>query len=258
MRTAQAGPLRYPGLRYEVRAYGSAPIHGDFDGDGNQDLITCGQYGIDPCHMHLGDGAGGFTPSPWRPMDRIEQVVAGDFDKDGRDDIAALVKGSVQILRSDGMGGFAPPVTLDSGGGQPGRRRGPHWRWQAGSGLLHTQQGPCASGQRHRRLRPCHRLLAHRERNDARRCEWRWQAGPHQPRPGGSAEHIRRQWGRRLHPPPHGEPLSDRMVDRDRGLRSRRQSRYRRIPHQRAYSSARGGPAAWRHPGSPRLYPVQP
>lgn len=97
----------------------------DFDGDGRPDLAVA-NFGGPSVSVLLGRGDG-FAPavewaleSPLNPT----AVVAGDFDGDGRADLALTLAygfsnatpGRVVVLRGDGLGGFAAPVSHAVGG----------------------------------------------------------------------------------------------------------------------------------------------
>ncbi|NOT62622.1 MAG: cadherin-like domain-containing protein [Acidobacteria bacterium] len=54
----------------------------------------------------------------------ISEVIAGDFDADGKQDLVGL-KGSIaQLWRGNGTGGFVAPVVLDTGAGSAGLAAG--------------------------------------------------------------------------------------------------------------------------------------
>lgn len=110
----------------------------DFNGDGNQDLAVAGNppspSPLEPTDKYvsilLGNGTGGFTLmrniSIASPIAFLLQIEAGDFNGDGRKDLAVLnALGSLALLKGDGQGGFAvatftgggvvPPITMDLG-----------------------------------------------------------------------------------------------------------------------------------------------
>jgi uncharacterized repeat protein (TIGR01451 family) len=102
---------------------------GDFNGDGNPDVIV-GQVMLDnpsppPSAMRvmLGDGAGGFVlgTAVTFPADlQAISLAVGDFNNDNRADVAVSFAASgngpfldvVSILLGDGAGGFAAPTTV--------------------------------------------------------------------------------------------------------------------------------------------------
>ena len=82
---------------------------GDFDGDGNLDLIIA-NGGSNSVTVLFGDGNGGFTASsPFATGANPESVVVGDFNKDGKLDVATANHddGSITVLLGNGSGGFA-------------------------------------------------------------------------------------------------------------------------------------------------------
>jgi hypothetical protein len=98
---------------------------GDFNGDGKLDLAVTNQCGSDPtCQsvgtvsILLGDGAGNFTlaSSPAVEAGPIS-VAAGDFNGDGKLDLAvANESGIVSILIGDGTGNFTAASSVTAGG----------------------------------------------------------------------------------------------------------------------------------------------
>jgi len=90
---------------------------GDIDGDGHLDLV-CHRTLLSPpvLAVHRGDGLGGFLPAvttsvlPALP----QQLSTGDFDGDGRSDVAFLVKPApaVQVLQGASDGTLVAPQTL--------------------------------------------------------------------------------------------------------------------------------------------------
>ena len=82
----------------------------DFNLDGKSDLAVANN-GSDNVTILLGNGMGGFTQTTGSPVSagsRPRSVVAGDFNLDGKPDLAVANNGSsnVTILLGNGMGGF--------------------------------------------------------------------------------------------------------------------------------------------------------
>ncbi len=107
-----------PGGQVSLGAGAERAVLGDVDGDGALDAVaTRGGPGAPAggellvCH---GDGLGGFGAPVVVPQSVhvFRDVVTGDFDADGRQDIAAacLVGGGVALFRNTGAGGFDAPV----------------------------------------------------------------------------------------------------------------------------------------------------
>ncbi len=90
---------------------------GDFDGDGDLDLVTANDF-ADAVSVLIGDGAGGFAaPRNFAAGGGPQSVAVGDIDGDGDLDLAVahfFVDG-VAVLAGDGLGGFAGPVSFAVG-----------------------------------------------------------------------------------------------------------------------------------------------
>jgi hypothetical protein len=106
-------------------ATGKAPNDiavGDFNGDGNLDLVIA-NTGTPYLTILLGDGKGGFKPSPHSPFattsrPHVHGVAAGDFNGDGKLDVVTDSWGNNQILMfaGDGAGNLnLPGKTFDVG-----------------------------------------------------------------------------------------------------------------------------------------------
>ncbi len=63
----------------------------------------------------LGDGAGGFSPSPASPITVpfAQQAETADFNRDGNLDLAVKAGGGFSILTGNGSGGFNVTTTVD-------------------------------------------------------------------------------------------------------------------------------------------------
>ncbi|KUM35519.1 VCBS repeat-containing protein [Arthrobacter sp. EpRS71] len=90
---------------------------GDFDGDGNNDVLARDPRGN--LHLYPGDGDGGWllpsqVGSGWNIFDSI--VGAGDFDGDGNNDVLARdPRGNLHLYPGDGQGGWLSPSQVGSG-----------------------------------------------------------------------------------------------------------------------------------------------
>jgi hypothetical protein len=98
----------------------------DFNGDGKADLVSVdrislgnGKFSFSPVTVRLGLGNGTFLPTALKVTTGTpDRVLAGDFNGDGKQDIALVTAGAtatagakVSILAGDGKGRFANPVT---------------------------------------------------------------------------------------------------------------------------------------------------
>ena len=96
-------------------AVGSAPgsvLVEDLNGDGRLDLVVANEKSNDVSVL-LDDGKGGFSPSrgsPFRAGRNPNDLASGDFDGDGRVDLAIANHETqhVTVLLGDGRGAFAP------------------------------------------------------------------------------------------------------------------------------------------------------
>jgi uncharacterized protein (TIGR03437 family) len=100
----QGSPYSLPG------AYAIAV--GDFNGDGKPDMAVTGRS-TGTVQVFLGNGKGGFTAGASfgaGPGSLPQTIVAGDFNGDGKLDLAWVNNGtgSLGTLIGDGLGGFTP------------------------------------------------------------------------------------------------------------------------------------------------------
>ncbi|MCY1020003.1 FG-GAP repeat domain-containing protein [Pyxidicoccus sp. MSG2] len=89
----------------------------DVNGDARLDLVISHALGV-PGHLsvHLGNGEGGFTASSSIPVEEPGEVVAADFNRDGRPDLALTrLSGGVFLLLGAEGGTFGDPVRVASG-----------------------------------------------------------------------------------------------------------------------------------------------
>lgn len=107
---------------YTLQDSGEVIVTADFNGDGNLDLVVIGQ---DPITQYwgysvlLGNGNGSFESPVFYPqnVNGGGTTVVGDFNHDGKLDLAVLDGQSVAILLGNGDGTFAAPVQYFDGGG---------------------------------------------------------------------------------------------------------------------------------------------
>ena len=109
-------PATYPGGSFPV-----AIITGDFNGDGQPDIVLGDNYsGSVGVQILLNDGKGGFNAPVFISLDAgyVLQMVVGDFNRDGKLDLVLslpLVPGGhtlfgTAVLLGDGRGGFGAPI----------------------------------------------------------------------------------------------------------------------------------------------------
>ncbi len=86
----------------------------DFDRDGRVDVVRLGPSGV---RVERGGGDGTFAPGSLTPVGtQLEDVASGDWNRDGKPDLALCDRASnVKLLLGAGDGGFEPPSSVDAG-----------------------------------------------------------------------------------------------------------------------------------------------
>ena len=106
-------PMPGSSLEVAVKPHPHGVAAGDFDGDGNPDLVT-DSWAEDRLQYFLGDGKGGFDQGHYVRVGRhpYQRIRAADLDGDGATDIVSpnLEGNDVTILLGDRKGGFAEPT----------------------------------------------------------------------------------------------------------------------------------------------------
>ena len=89
----------------------------DFNGDGNVDAIVGDQSGA--FDFFAGNGDGTFQPAVASTTQGSGPAAVGDYNGDGRPDIALATSSGIQILLNNGGGTFQSPLPVSSGGTNP-------------------------------------------------------------------------------------------------------------------------------------------
>lgn len=88
---------------------------GDFDEDGNLDVVTCSQSGNN-FSLLLGDGAGNLAaPANFNAGDVPQGIAVGDMNNDNHLDVLVSSRGTpadLRIFLGDGEGSFSAPVII--------------------------------------------------------------------------------------------------------------------------------------------------
>ncbi len=115
-----------PPVTFAVPRYPAAPVAGDFDGDGDDDLAISHPYG-DSVGVYLSDGDGTFTPAPAVPTGDLPfRLATADLDGNGDLDLVTgngvydNVADTFDVLLGDGAGGFTLDSSPDAGDGPGG------------------------------------------------------------------------------------------------------------------------------------------
>jgi len=87
----------------------------DFDGDGILDLVS-GNSQSNCLALLTGDGSGAFGHAEeYEGPGEVDQIVTGDFNEDGHQDLAAIQDEQVSLYLGDGRGRFSEPAIFLDG-----------------------------------------------------------------------------------------------------------------------------------------------
>jgi len=107
---------------YQAGPYADTIVAGDFNGDGKLDLAVVNALGgqndtSSTIGLLFGNGDGTFTAGTSIPIANLMAIAVGDFNGDGKLDLAATTGAGVAILLGRGDGTFGTPKMFPPAGG---------------------------------------------------------------------------------------------------------------------------------------------
>lgn len=102
-------------VNFATGNYPHSLVLDDLSGDGNVDIVVVNSsYYVS---VLLGNGAGAFAAPVTYNVPEVLELVAGDFDRDGKTDVAVskYYNGKIAILRGNGDGTLQSPVEFATG-----------------------------------------------------------------------------------------------------------------------------------------------
>jgi hypothetical protein len=106
--------LQAPISALDAASVSHSIVVGDFNGDGNLDLVVTNGSGVNGAgkslSILLGDGLGGFTTSSMPIPGPAQSIAAADFDRDGKLDLVIADFETVYVLQGHGDGTFQVPT----------------------------------------------------------------------------------------------------------------------------------------------------
>lgn len=116
-----------PSVKYPLRNHGNRLVVADLNGDAYADVVAAHDGSGAPIYVtaYLGSATGELHPAWELGTDYFttEDIAAGDFDGDGRPDVAIAMgdnRAAVLVLRGLGTGEFAAPIVLPPKSPRPG------------------------------------------------------------------------------------------------------------------------------------------
>ena len=113
----ELAPLQF-GLREQAITVGRFPraiTFGDFDGDGDNDLVTANKDADTSSTLSFltNDGSGSFTRTDLEASVRASSIASADLDGDGALDLVTANFFTIEIFWNEGDGNFSEPASIE-------------------------------------------------------------------------------------------------------------------------------------------------